>query len=155
MSAKAQARGLVVSRMAGRACSNTRPAMLCSAGVFERPKHGAQRPQRAAMAVVRTALFQPVALVIHEVAEAPGLGVEGIPDEGEIAGSQFERLAVAQCLQERAHHQGAGVVVGRVALAVVGHGENGVLQHAGLVRHVAEMIEFERRQFARMFDPAL
>ena len=37
MSAKAQARGLVVSRMAGSACSNTRPAMLCSDGVFERP----------------------------------------------------------------------------------------------------------------------
>jgi len=46
---------------------------------------GAQRPQGPAMAVVRAAVLPPVALVVHEVAKASGLGIEGVREEGEIA----------------------------------------------------------------------
>ena len=82
-------------------------------GLFENPaghtlegrrvraaQHGAQGPQGAAMGIVGAALFQPITLIIHKVTKSPGLRIEGIPDESEITGSQFEGLAAAQFLQD-------------------------------------------------------
>src|SRR4029434_8203874 len=109
----------------------------------------AQRPQRAAVAVVGTALFQPVALVVHEITKTSSRSVEGIPDKGEITRRQFEGLFVAEFLQESAHRQSARIVVYGVALAIIGHRENGVLKHARIVRHAAQVIEFERRELTR------
>ena len=151
MSANAQARGLVVLRIAGKACSNTLTGHTVKRRCVRASQDGTQCPQRATVAIVRTAIFQPMALVIHEVAKASGFGIEGIPDKSEITGGQFARFSIAQFFQKRAHHQRAGIVVGGVTFEIVGNRENGVLQYAGLVRHVTQVIEFERRQFARVF----
>ena len=85
----------------------------------------------------------------------PVSGIEGIPDEGEIAGSKFEGHAAAQFLQESAHHESAGVVVDGVTLAVIGHREKGMLQHAGLVGHVAQVVEFEGRSSPGLLSSGL
>ena len=117
-------------------------------GLFENPaghtlegwrvraaQYSAQGPQGAAMAVVGAGFFQPITLVIHKIPKASGLRIEGIADESEIAGSQFEGLAIAQFLQESADDQCPGVVVDAVTLPIIGYGESGVLQHPGVIRH--------------------
>ena len=50
---------------------------------------GAQRPERARVAVLAARLFQPLPAVAHEIAEAPGLVIQGRREEREIAGGQL------------------------------------------------------------------
>ena len=44
---------------------------------------------------------------------------------------------MAEFLQESRYGQRARIVVDGVAFAIVGHRENGVLKHTGIVRHAA------------------
>jgi hypothetical protein len=86
--------------------------------------------------IVGATFFQPITLVIHKIPKSAGLRIEGIADESEITGSQFEGLVVAQFLQKSADDQGPGVVVDAVTLPIVGYRESCVLQHAGVVGHM-------------------
>src|ERR1019366_2412959 len=52
------------------------------------PDQAAQGPQGAAVAVFRAAVLGPLAGVGHEVAEPSELLVEGVVDEGQVAGNQ-------------------------------------------------------------------
>jgi len=113
------------------------------------PQHRAQRPQRPAVAVLGADLFQPGAAVVHEVAEAAGHGVEGVSDERQIARGEFKRLRVSQFLQIDADDERAGVIVDAVPLAVVGYGEEGVLQQAGVVGHAPQVVEAQGGQLDR------
>ncbi len=56
---------------------------------------------------------------------------------------------MAQFLQVDADDEGAGVVVDAVPFMVVGYGEQGVLQQAGVVGHAPQMVEAQGRQLDR------
>ena len=77
---------------------------ILKGGRVRTTQYGAQRPQGPPMAVIRAALFEPVALVIHKVAKTSGFRIEGIPGEREITGCQFSGLLVAQFFEERTDH---------------------------------------------------
>lgn len=104
----------------------------------------AQGPQGAAVAVVRAALFEPIALVIHKITKAFRPYIEGIPGERQVASRQFRGVLVSQFLQEHTDHQGAGVIVRCIPFAIVGDRENGMLQNAGLIGEVMQVVQFER-----------
>src|SRR5512143_3995999 len=77
---------------------------IMNGGDVRTAQDGAQRQECPAMAVIRSGLFQPVALVIHKVAKAPGFRIESVPREREITGCQVRRLYVAQFFEECADH---------------------------------------------------
>src|SRR5512135_2942584 len=70
----------------------------------------AKRPKGAPLAVLGTALFEPVTLVAHEVSEAFAPRVEGVPEEGKIARAKLRPLLLTQLLKEDAHDQRPRVV---------------------------------------------
>ena len=98
----------------------------------------AERPQRAAVAVLRPLLFLPQPRVRHEIAEAPQRAVEGMADECQVARrkrAHDSRIARSGVFEERHQQQRAGVVVEAITLFVARHVERGVLQHSGIVGH--------------------
>src|SRR3954452_11456595 len=57
-----------------------------TAGIAGTADHGAERPQRAPMAVVRSARFEPLPRIRQKVSETAGPSVECMADKGEIPG---------------------------------------------------------------------
>ena len=92
--------------------------------------------------------FEPAAVVAHEVAKASGGRIERVGEKRDTRGGELVEGGgcFAVLFPEQGEEEGAGVVVGAVAVGEVGHGEQGVLQHAGGVTHAQDVIEFELGQ---------
>jgi len=102
----------------------------------------AKCPHRAVVAVVAADVFQPLAVVAHEVAELAQPVVERVRQEREVALGQSLGANVAHLLVEReGGDERTGVVVGAVAVPAIGHREQCVLQHASVVGQPLEVIE--------------
>ena len=107
---------------------------------------GAERPHRAGVAVLGPILSYPLPRVRHEIPEASAMHVEGVVDEGQVAGC--ERAYGLGVFRPRVLHQShqeqrARVVVDAVAVVVAWHAEDGVLQHARLIGHYLEVAEVD------------
>jgi hypothetical protein len=98
-------------------------------------------PTSASMAVFGANVFQPFAVVAEEIPEPPGIGMKGEPQKGQVAAREVGMIPPCsyEALLSRSsrHHERPRIVVGGIALARVGHGEDGVLQHARVVGHGA------------------
>ncbi len=108
------------------------------AGIAGAADDGAERPQRAPVAVFGPAGLEPVPRVGQEVPEAPDVAVEGVTDEGEVARREradHGRVFAAGVLEKRHQQQRSRVVVEAIAVVVARNAEDGVLQHAGVVGH--------------------
>ncbi|MCY1174592.1 hypothetical protein D9M73_147990 [compost metagenome] len=81
----------------------------------------AERPQRAAVRVLRPEILAPGAIEIHEVAETPRLGIPRILQERRIDRHPLVALAFVHRRHLADQHQRAGVVVDTIAMAAVGH----------------------------------
>ena len=97
-------------------------------------------------------VLQPAAVEAQEVAEPPRAGIEGVLQERRVGRGQRPHALrlLPQLFQQHGEHEGAGVVVGAVALGEVRHGEDGVLEDAGRVGHPREVVELQLRQLARL-----
>ena len=102
------------------------------------------------MAIVGTNLFQPAAIVAHEIPESPRIRVECEPQKRQVTLGVVLAPSFAQirrgCFHQCGHNQRARVVICCVALAWVRHAEDCVLQDAGIVRHARQMMRIERRE---------
>ena len=68
----------------------------------------------------------------------------------------MRRTIFGACVfDERHQQQGAGVVVETVPVLVARNGEGRVLEHAGVVRHEAQVLEIELRQIHRALGQRL
>ena len=140
---KAQARGEVVSRTAGRASSKCEAAQAGRSGRRDRPTQVPSAQRARPWRVLRADLLQPAAVEAQEVAEPLPLAVEGrLEERGVGRGEPLDlRPALAQLLQEHGQQQGAGVVVGAVPLREVGDGVGGVLEHPRRVGQPRQVVE--------------
>ena len=102
----------------------------------------AQCPKRPPVTVLRARVFQPSAVVAHEIAEPTRVWVPGVLDEGRKAcGERLGQLRFARARKRAREQQGASVVVDTVAVGAVRHGMDGVLEHARAVAEREEMTE--------------
>ncbi len=144
-SVKAQARGEVNEVTAGSPCSNKWAHSRRWPSLCERPAPAPDGPKRAAVAVLAADLFQPLALVAHEIAEAPAGFLERGGKKREVARRQqvevFLRRRHRGVLQQIAQQEGAGVVIGAIALEQVRHVVDRVLEDARAVGHACHVVE--------------
>jgi len=136
-SVKAQARGDVVSRTAGRARSKCAAAHTGRSGRRDRPTQVPSAHSARPCESADPTLLQPAAVEPQEVAEPFRLGVErGLEKCGVPCREPLDlRPALPEFLQQHREQQRAGVVVGAVSLVVIGNGVCRVLEHPGRVGH--------------------
>src|SRR3546814_9831012 len=92
-----------------------------------------ERPERAPIAVFGARLFEPAAVVTHEIAKAATLGVPRMLKEAREG--QHMLLSLAACAETVGEHQRAGVVVAAIAMIAIGHDFHPVLKDADIVAH--------------------
>ena len=93
------------------------------------------------MTVFRARLFQPSAIVAHEVAETPGVRIPGVLNERrEMRRVDFGQPFRFTGFRKRAREQqGTGIVVDTVAVRAVCHRMNRVLEQSRIVTQRQEM----------------
>jgi len=115
--------------------------------ILRTPQRAADRPQRPRVTVFRTCALDPLAVMIHEIAEAAGVRVECVPEKGEVAARQPVDICgrVSHFPQQDSEDKGARVVICAIALVVVGDVVDRVLKDAGVIAHLEEVIELQLR----------
>jgi hypothetical protein len=106
----------------------------------------AERPDRAAVAIVGAGAVFPSSRVRHEVPESPALGLECVTHEREVPRRERAHelgIVSATVLRERHQEQSACIVVETVAFLVAGNTEVGVLEDAGVIGHQAQVLEVD------------
>lgn len=94
------------------------------------------------MPVFGHVLVLPVAIVGKEIAEVPGLGVKGVPEECHVAHleiGQRQRPVTGSLFQQDGQNHGPCVVIGGVPMVVVRDDEGRMLENAGVVRHLFQV----------------
>src|SRR5580692_11552976 len=108
------------------------------------------------MAVFRSDLLKPHAVVAEKISETSGIGIESEPQKSQVTARETEIVlglrAAGALIQQSGDNQRARVVVGGIALARVGQRENCVLQHSRVVSHGVEMTCIRRRQMVHWIE---
>ena len=107
---------------------------------------GAERPDGAAVAVLRAAVLAEPPRIGHEVPETPERRIVRVAHEGQVPRRQLAHglgLLAARVLHRGHEEQRARVVVEAVAVVVARHVVGTVLEKARVVRHVAEVLEID------------
>ena len=149
-------RGVGVEQARQRALEALRGPGL-QARVVAAADAGAQRPEHAALAVGRAGVLEPVAVEGHEVAEAAGVVVPGVVEEGGVGQRELAAAVdgfAVEVFDDAGGDERAGVVVDAVALAESGEGEGGVLEDAGAVGEPVQVVQPELRELGRAGDGA-
>ena len=117
---------------------------------------GAERPERAALAVLRALGFEPAPVIAHEIAEPLRVGIEGVLHEARVGFRQPVQLGPLQFqfLQQHRGDQRAGIVVGAIAVMKIGQRVDRVLIDAGGIGHPRQVIEAQGREAPAALPPA-
>src|SRR5579863_8124200 len=106
------------------------------------------------MTIFRALSFVPPAIVAEKVSESALLWIERMLQERQIPKRQIlgrrlvlllPQLLLSHLLQQNCENEGASIVVGGVALGVVGDGEDCVLQHSGVIGQPIKVLQVQRR----------
>src|SRR5690606_33189461 len=115
---------------------------------------GTERPEGSPMAVFGALVFEPTAVIAHEVSEPACIRVPGVFDEGCEGGCHPVRYArLADGRQERGQKQGSRVVIDAIAMRPVRHGEHRMLDDARVVAHRVQMAKLQSCLLRWALDP--
>src|SRR6478752_1553794 len=102
------------------------------------------------MAVFRSNLFEPCAIVAQEVSESSCFAIECKPEKSEIAAGEIEfvflvLLSIA-LINAHGDDERSCIVVGCISFARVWHGEDRMLQNAGVVGQGVKVMSVQSGQ---------
>ncbi len=109
--------------------------------------------QAAPHGIVRALHIEPVPIEAQEISEMARVTVERVVQKRRVGCGRaidIERV-VAELLQKYRQHERAGVVVQAVAFMKVGNGIRRMLQHAGRIGQLPQMLQPKSGKLRRLF----